>query len=88
MATVTLEPVHGAAVPSVSIAVVQRESMEQKLMTIAAGGSLGIDDAILQYCHDVYRKIARGLLKVTAGTLPAEVDTTPAVTDPVIAVTH
>lgn len=89
MANVTFDCVHAAAViPKVAIVVVQRESMEQRTINLVKGTAIAIDDGIVAISHDIYRKLARGLIKVTAGTLLAESNATPATTTPVLAVTN
>lgn len=89
MANVTFDCVHNVAViPKVSIVVIQRESMEQRVVNLVKGTAIAIDDGIVAISHDIYRKLARGLIKVTAGTLLAEANTTPATTTPIVPVTH
>jgi len=89
MANVTFDCVHDVAVyPKVPIIVVQRESMEQRVVNLVKGTAIAIDDGIVAISHDIYQKLARGLIKVTAGTLLAESNATPATTTPIIPVTH
>jgi hypothetical protein len=83
MANVTFACVHNVAViPKVPVIVIQRESMEQRVINIVPGTPLEVLEAIVAVSHDIYRKLARGLIKVTAGNLPAEAATAAASTHP------
>jgi hypothetical protein len=59
-----------------------RQKAVSAMSKIVPGTPLEVLEAIVAVSHDIYRKLARGLIKVTAGNLPAEAATAAASTHP------